>query len=149
MKERIALLLLAVAVGVHFLTASTAHTPTPNPALEIDLSSAFSGPTAAEDAAALAAMSDAIADMIEWDGSQEKPMLTSGKSLDALRTRTRQFMFKGSSLGDRHPKMRQIVSDYLDAHLGNSGGEITAEQRAAWVNAYREIARSARHAIAS
>lgn len=148
MKERVAIIVLAIAVVVQFWTAHRpSPVPVPQPVLEIDLSSAFQGQTAAEDAAALAAMADAVADMIEWDGAQPDPMLKTGKALDQLRTRTRQFMFKGESLGDRHPKMRQIVGDFLASHLGTDGGEITPEKRAAWVNAYREIARSARHAI--
>lgn len=149
MKERIAVLLLAVAVVANYFAAKgKASIPAPPaPALEIDLSSAFQGPTAAEDAAALASMADAIADMIEWDGAQPEPMLKTGRALDQLRTRTRQFMFKGESLGERHPKMRQIVGDFLVAHLGEDGGEITPEKRAAWSSAYRDIARSARHAI--
>lgn len=145
-KVAVAVALVCCALVAHYAVTHRAN-PTPVPALEIDLSSAFQGPTAAEDAASLACMADAIADMIEWDGQQSEPLLASGTALDQLRTRTRQFMLKGSSLGDRHPKMRQIVADFLVAHLGEDAGEIDADKRAAWVSAYREIARSARHAI--
>lgn len=148
-RAHIAALMLAAAAGLYWFTAKPSPPPSPpQPAAEIDLSSAFTGPTSGEDAAALAAMCDSIADMIEWDGAQAEPLLSTGKSLDQLRTRTRQFQFRGQSLGDRHPKMRQIVGDFLIAHLGSDGGKVTVEQRAVWVSTYREIARAARHAIA-
>jgi hypothetical protein len=93
-------------------------------------------------------MSAAVAEMIEWDGKQPEPMLTTARSLDQLRTRTREFLCKGESIGERNPKVRQIVGDYLESHLGTSGGAITPEQRASWVSAYREVSRAARYAIA-
>jgi hypothetical protein len=148
-KSRLAYLLIAGAAALYFWTArpSVAPPAPPSPPLEIDLSSAFQGERAAEDAATLAVMADEIANVIEWDGRQQEPLLITGRSLDQLRTRTREFLCRGESLGERHPKMRQIVSDFLEAHLGTSGGDVSPEQRASWVTAYREVARSARHAI--
>jgi hypothetical protein len=148
MRVRIAVLLIALAAAMYFFAAPT-RSPDPQPRPEIDLTSAFQGETAADDAATIAAMADEVASVIEWDGAQAEPLLTTGRSLDQLRTRTRQFLCRGESLGERHPKVRQIVGDYLETKLGTAGGSITPEQRAAWVAAYREIARSARHAIAA
>lgn len=147
MNKPLAIGLLIAAAVVY---AATARTPVPPPPVAppaIDLSTAFTGPDAAKDAATLGAMADALADMIEWDGRQEEPLLKTGRSLDELRTRARKFVCDGQSLGERHPKMRELVGDYLDKQLGGGGGEVTDDQRAAWVNAYREVARSARHAI--
>ncbi len=149
MKARLAILLLvAAAIAYAMSPATPGPAPTPTPPAAIDLVGAFQGANAADDAATLAAMADEIASVIEWDGEQESPALKTGRALDELRTRTREFMCRGESLGEKHPAMRQKVSDYLDEQLGNSGGEVTPEQRAKWVNAYREISRSARHAIA-
>ena len=146
MRTRISVLLIAIAAALYFFSAPS-RSPEPTPATEIDLSSAFQGDRAAEDAATLSSMADEIANVVEWDGAQAEPVLTSGKSLDQLRTRTREFLCRGESLGERHPKMRQIVGDFLESKLGVAGGSITPEQRAAWVAAYREVARAARNAI--
>lgn len=147
MRTKVAIGLLAAAAVAYLVSAQTLAPKPPVAPPAIDLSAAFSGADAASDAASLAAMTDATADIIEWDGRQAEPLLKTGKSLDELRTRTRQFMCGGVSLGDRHPKVRELVGAYLQTQLGDDGGEITPEQRAAWVSAYREIARSARHAI--
>lgn len=148
-RAHIAALMLVAAAALYWWAGGRqSPPPPPPPAAEIDLTSAFSGPTAGEDASSLAAMCEAVADMIEWDGAQPEPLLSTGKALDQLRTRTRQFQFRGQSLGDRHPKMRQIVGDFLAAHLGSDGGKVTVEQRAQWVSTYREIAKAARHAVA-
>lgn len=149
MKHRIgvAAALFAVAAALYFFTAPTRIPPVPAPAPEIDLTSAFQGEHASDDAATVACMADEIANVIEWDQRQPEPALTTGKSLDLLRTRTREFLCKGQSIGERHPKMREIVGGYLESKLGTAGGSVTPEQKAAWVAAYREVARAARHAI--
>ena len=146
-KTRVAYALVALAAGLWFFQPAKVAPSPPAPPMEIDLTAAFRGERAAEDASALAAMADEIANVIEWDGAQQEPALTTAKSLDLLRTRTREFMCRGESLGERNPKMRQIVGDYLETRLGTAGGAITSEQRAAWVSAYREIARASRHAV--
>lgn len=149
MRARIAIALIGLAAALYFFTAPTRTPPgPPSPPLEIDLSGAFQGQKASDDAALLAEMSGAVADMIEWDGSQPEPLLTTGRALDQLRTRTREFLCRGESIGERNPRVRQIVGDFLESHLGTSGGAITPEQRAAWVSAYREVSRAARYAIA-
>lgn len=148
MKFRIAMGLIGLAAALHFFTARTQPMPAPTPPLEIDLTAAFQGPRAADDAALLSEMASAVAEMIEWDGKQPEPLLTTARSLDQLRTRTREFLCKGESIGERNPKVRQIVGDFLESHLGTGGGAITPEQRASWVSAYREVSRAARYAIA-
>jgi hypothetical protein len=117
--------------------------PKPNVPVAIDLSGSFDGPDAAVDCAIVAAMASEIADVIEWDGMQSEPLLTTGVALDQMRTRTREFLCKGVSLGEKYPLLRQKVASYLDEQVGNDGGELTPAARDKWVKAYRDIARSA------
>jgi len=120
--------------------------PTPTPAVGLDLDGLFVGPTAAEDAAALAALADEIADEIEWDGQQPEPYLVTGVAFDELRTRARVARMRGQSIGERQPRARDAIADYLTDELGEGGGPVDAAARAAWVAAYRTIAGACRHA---
>ena len=147
MRFRLAVLLLAVAAGLYWFSAGSSPDARPEPAAELDLTAAFQGASAPQDAATVATMADEIANVIEWDGQQDQPALATGHAIDQMRTRTREFLVRGQSLGERHPRMRQLVGEYLEAKLGTAGGNVTAEQRAAWVAAYREVARAARYAI--
>jgi hypothetical protein len=112
----------------------------------MDLRGAFSGPDAGTDATLVAAMADEIAYAILFDGRLEKPAMTTATQFDTLRTRTREFLCQGESIGDRNPRARQIIGDYLDKQLGNNGGPVTDSQRQAWVTAYEEVARASRAA---
>ena len=139
-RSRLTACLLAVAVAAHFIPPAA---PTPQPDGELNLSKAFSGLTALEDASLVSALCGEIADVIDWDALMGSPVLTTGHKLDTLRTRSREMFCRGESIGDRQPKMRDLVARFLDSRLGVSGGPVTPEQRAAWVSAYREIARAA------
>ena len=121
--------------------------PSPTPAGELDLSACFQGADAGKDAQTVAALASEIANAIEWDGSREEPVLTTGFALDQLRTRSRELMCEGVSLGQKHPLLCERVAEYLTEKLGTSGGEVTSEQRGKWVAAYREIARAAREQV--
>jgi hypothetical protein len=50
---------------------------------------------------------------------------------------------KGQSLGEKHPRARAAIEEFLNAAAGTSGGPLTPEQRARWVAAYREVGRAA------
>ena len=139
-RSRLTACLVAVAVAAYFIPATA---PTPQPDGELNLSKAFSGLTALEDASLVSALCGEIADVIDWDALMGSPVLTTGNKLDTLRTRSREMFCRGESIGDRQPKMRDLVARFLDSRLGVSGGPVTPEQRAAWVSAYREIARAA------
>ena len=139
-RSRLTACLVAVAVAAYFIPATA---PTPQPDGELNLSKAFSGLTALEDASLVSALCGEIADVIDWDALMGSPVLTTGHKLDTLRTRSREMFCRGESIGDRQPKMRDLVARFLDSRLGVSGGPVTPEQRAAWVSAYREIARAA------
>jgi len=118
--------------------------PTPAPdAGPLDLHGLFSGPTASDDAAIVGALCSELADEIEWDGTQPQPYLKTGVSVDELRKAARILRCKGSSIGERQPKARDAIAAYLDETVGTDGGPLTAESRAAWVGAYRDIGRAA------
>lgn len=147
MNIRVAAAVALVGFGLWYTAPTQDPAPAPGPPLELDLRGAFVSETAADDAALVAALADSIADCLEWDGQQPQPVLRTGVAMDELRTRARECLVRGVSLGDRHPKVREIVGDYLDGQVGNDGGELTPTQRDAWCHAYRQIARACRAAI--
>lgn len=136
--------LLAAAAIAWGSRAAPAPTPAPPPDNSaIVLRGKFVGPDAAADAAVTAGLLDELASEIEWDGMQPEPLIKTGQQVDQLRVRARELRCRGVSLGEKHPRAREAIKDYLDAAAGTSGGPLSAEQRAAWVTAYREIARAA------
>jgi hypothetical protein len=121
--------------------------PTPAPVdNDIPLKGLFIGPTAGEDALLMAALCNEVAAEIEWDGMQDDPVLNTGIQYDLLRVRARNLFLRGDSIGERQPHVADAVGEYLTNKLGVSGGPVTPEQRAKWVTAYRELARSAEYA---
>jgi gluconate kinase len=47
------------------------------------------------------------------------------------------------SIGERQPAARDAIHTYLDTAVGTAGGPVSDKQRAAWVDAYRNLARAA------
>jgi hypothetical protein len=138
-------ILLAAAVWAWRSDYSPSPAPTPDDARLI-LRGLFVGETAAEDASVLAAFSAELADEIEWDGEQPEPMLKSGVQFDTLRVRARELRCRGQSIGDRQPRVRDAIHQFLDDAVGTSGGPVDRNQRAKWVDAYRVIAGAAANA---
>ncbi len=121
-----------------------APTPAPGPAPgALDLRGCFVGPDASIDATITATYLEEVASELEWDGMQPDPFFKTGVAVDELRTRARELRTRGVSLGEKHPRARAAIKDYLDRTAGTSGGPLTAEQRSAWVSAFREVARAA------
>lgn len=118
-------------------------TPAPSPADGLSLKGKFIGPTASSDAATLAAFAEELASEIEHDSIQAEPFYKSGTAFDELRTRARVLRCRGESIGDRQPRVRDAIQQYLEKAVGTSGGPVTPEQRTAWAVAYREIGRAA------
>lgn len=118
-------------------------TPAPQPDDGLVLRGAFVGPTAGDDALTLAAYAGELADEIERDGMADEPFLKSGSQLDDLRTRARLLLCRGQSIGERQPRVRDLLDEHLTKAVGTSGGPLAPEQRSAWVAAYREIERAA------
>jgi hypothetical protein len=137
--------LMLAACGVIVLAMGGPGTPHPGPQPDggLVLRGKFVGMTAAEDAATLAAYAEELASEIEHDGMSPEPFFKSGVHFDELRTRTRILFCRGQSIGDRQPKVRDILDKYLTDAVGTSGGPIAPEDRAKWVSAYREIGRAA------
>jgi hypothetical protein len=120
--------------------ASPGPTPAPPaPDAALDLRGAWVSP---DDAAKAHAMFSEIADELEWDAMQAKPLYQTGVSHDELRVRVFDLRLRGESLGARNPTARDRIKAYLDAQAGTAGGPLSPQQRSAWVAAYREVARS-------
>jgi hypothetical protein len=141
-----AALLLAAAFSYANRHATPAPPPAPLPPDAFSLRGAFVGATAAEDAAMLSALLSELADCIEFDGKTAEPRLKTGVAFDDLRIAAREARMKGESLGDRQPKVKAAVHQFLDQAVGTSGGPVTAESRRAWVLAFRDLAEAAAEA---
>jgi hypothetical protein len=144
---------VAAAVSWHYQQPSQIDdgrpTPVPGAVGDLDLSGLFAGPTAADDAAALAALCDELAAAVEYDGAQDKPRLTTGWAIADLRSNARDIRLKGQTFGERQPKVRDAVKTYLDRPeiLGKNGGPLSPQDRSRWVVAFRDVARAAEAAI--
>lgn len=137
-------LLIAAIVSFNWKQqVEPAPTPPPKPDLAFSLDATFVGPTAAEDAAIIAALTAELADEIAWDGTQEVPFLKTGVALDDLRQRARELRCRGVSIGARQPAARDAIAKHLEAAVGTSGGPITPKIRDAWVTAMREVSEAA------
>lgn len=137
------------AVGLILLALllmPTPSVPTPDdPPAALVLSGLFVGPSASEDASLIGALCNELADEIEYDGTRPEAdrYLRSGVAVDELRKAARILRCRGVSIGDRQPRARDTIAVYLDSKVGTDGGSLSSEQRAAWVNAYRDIGRAA------
>ena len=142
--KQIAAGVLVLAGILSTLTGSDpAPTPAPQPPDGLVLRGLFIGPTAAEDAQIIAAYCEELAGEIQWDGMQPEPMLRTGIAFDELRTRARALRMRGVSIGERQPRVRAAVEQFLIDAVGVSGGPLSAEARSQWVASYREIGRAA------
>lgn len=145
-KKAAALLLVVVAFALMPDFQGSVPSPTPTPAPDtgpLSLEGSFTGPSASEDASVIGSMCLELADEIEWDGMQTQPMYKTGVSFDELRKVARQFRCRGISIGDRQPAARDLIAGHFEQHVGDDGGPVTSEQRAAWITAFRDVGRAA------
>lgn len=140
-RQIAAVALLAAALAAHMTTGPAS--PTPAPGGPLDLAGLFKGPTASADAATIGALCSELADEIEADGMSATPYLRTAVAFDELRTRARELRCRGVSIGQRQPAARDAIKTYLDAKVGTTGGPVTADARAAWVSAFRDVGRAA------
>ena len=103
----------------------------------------FVGPSASNDAATVAGLTQELADEIEWDGTLSQPLFSTGVAVDDLRRRARELRCRGQSIGERQPAARDLIAAYLESKVGTSGGPLTPEQRSAWVSTLRDIGKAA------
>ena len=143
--KHVAGIALIVAAAISFMPGRSS-TPTPDPSPvppdAFSLRGKFIGQTAAEDAATMSALCGELADCIEYDGSHDQRLKT-GVAFDELRVAARELRCKGESIGARQPQVRDAVHKFLDDAVGSSGGPVTPESRAAWVEALRDLSRAA------
>ena len=136
-------LLIGAVVAFNWQQEVTPSPTPPAPPAGLNLRGLFSGTTAAEDAALVSALTGELADEIAWDGTLEKPLLTTGVAIDELRRRARELRCRGESIGARQPAARDAIAAHLDAAVGNAGGPIDEAKRIAWVKALGEISEAA------
>lgn len=142
------MLALCVVLAVAYANYSPSPAPQPEPQpTGLSLRGLFVGETAAEDAAAIAALCDEIASEIAWDGTQDEPYLKTGVAFDELRTRARMARMRGESFSDRQPAACDKIAQHLSLEVGDQGGPVDDAQRSRWVAAYREIAEACRNAL--
>ena len=140
----VAAIALLIAAVIAFAPSRPAPAPGPAPAppSAFTLRGKFIGPSAAADASTMAALCGELADCIEYDGSHDQRLKT-GVAFDDLRIAAREMRCRGESIGARQPQVRDAVHQFLDTAVGPSGGPVTPESRAAWVSAFRDLARAA------
>jgi hypothetical protein len=143
-RQLAAAALLIGAVAAFNLGSPVAPAPSPVPTPgPLELRGLFAGPTGAEDAAVVSALTGELADEIAWDGSQPEPRWKTGVAVDELRQSARELRCRGVSIGARQPAARDAIAKHLEAAVGTSGGPVDAAARAAWVQALREISEAA------
>lgn len=136
----------AIAVlSLAFGSGSPTPAPDDTPA-KIVLAGKFIGPTASSDAAAVAALCDELARILQDDGNKKEPRLKTGVQFDDLRIAARDMRMQGESIGERQPKARDAICHFLNETVGISGGPVSPEQRAKWVDAFFEISGAASRA---
>lgn len=134
---------LVFAAVVLFL-APAPEEPTPHPdAGPLSLRGVFLGATASDDAALVGALCLELADELEYDAGQAEPFFKTGIQVDEFRKIARVLRCRGMSIGDRQPTARDTIAKYLDEHVGTDGGPLSAEQRTAWISAFRDVGRAA------
>ncbi|MEW4452115.1 hypothetical protein AB1L30_05455 [Bremerella sp. JC817] len=101
---------------------------------------------AAADACEFGCLCESIAEMIDFDGHQTEPQLSTGQQLDNFRKLSRFYQLHGASYAQRYPALADVAGSYLQNELGNDGGKIEPARRARWIAAYRTLATSAHYA---
>lgn len=153
MKPNVCFLLMGVMLAAAGLTQldllPTSAPPPENPGAP-DLLAAFresdDATAASADARRFAELCTALAAAIEYDAARTEPQLRSGVQLENLRVIARDTQLVGGSYAAKYPRLGGEIKTYLDRELGVDGGVLSDERRRRWIDAYRQLAQSARYA---
>ncbi len=137
-KYAVAACLLGFALIMAYKSLPVSEAPEPKPAGELNLRGKFVGETAASDCVSFGELCKQLADIIEWDGQNDRRLKT-GAAFDDLRRTAREFRFDGVSIGARQPQARDAIAEFMTEKLGESGGPASDEQRQKWVETFRAI----------
>jgi hypothetical protein len=137
--------LLAVAGGC--VVAELLPTPQAAPEGPLVLRGEFVGPTAAEDAAALAGLARGVSEALRHDAERKDPRIATGVHLEDLRVAACEGRLLPRSFSRQQPAVAAECGKFLDNAIGTSGGPLTADRRQAAIEAYAAIAAAAEAAI--
>lgn len=111
---------------------------------------------AVANALAMAAISDSVANILEYDGTLQPPKYTNGVEFDDLRLLIRKYRMAGWSFASKYPQLPSTLESYFAAQVATGtdasgkpvtgGGPVTAEMRKKWIAAHRQVAKSCRYA---
>ena len=76
----------------------------------------------------------------------EKARITSGHQVATFRNDTRDLTLLGERLSATYPTLPDVLAQYLDTTAGRRGDTLTAEQKKAWIHAFKTLANCGRHA---
>ena len=130
------LFVLAVVFAVQSLPKPAP--PEPKPAGKLNLRGKFVGETAALDCVSFGELCKQLAEIIAWDGANDRRLKT-GAAFDDLRRTAREFRFDGVSIGARQPQARDAIAAFMTEQLGESGGPASDEQRQRWIETFNDI----------
>lgn len=101
---------------------------------------------ARQHARTFATICGSVAEYLEYDGTRAEPLITTGVQIDDFRRSLRQTRMKGWSFLAQYQHLAPALEQFLTAEVGPEGGPFTAEQRAKWVAAMRQLEASALYA---
>ena len=136
-----------LAVAAVCVVAELLPTPQAAPEGPLVLRGVFIGPTAAEDAAALAGLARGVSEALRHDADRKDPRIETGLHLEELRLAACEGRFLPRSLTREQPAAAAACGKFLDQAIGTSGGPLTADRRQAAIDAYAAIAVAAEAAI--
>lgn len=147
-RNKAAIFLAGVAVLMLYMEGGSPVPPDPAPSpvpARLDLRGKFVGSTAAADAAMIASIAGQLAVEGEYDMTRKtgERLLTKGVAFDDMRRRIRDLTVMGDPVSSRQPMACKAIGDFLDATVGKTGGAITDEQQAAWIEAHKDVQRAA------
>lgn len=139
-------ILAAIVIGAWWMLSNAPHresrldAPANGPAF----AEIFDGAPSARDAKAhahrLAEICAAAAEMVEFDGTREKPRFHSGEQIVELRSVVRELMARDGSYGTLYPKLPATVNEFFKERVGEYDQELTPIIRDRWVGALQDAA---------